>query len=91
MKPFHNVEVRTAHDVRRIEPCTYCRGMGDKRRMIPPICTNVEKGYAHGRCYAKKHGRKAFLDLPRDITDRLTWGDIGTLLMKALLEKPRNT
>ena len=88
MKRYHaDLDLRTAHDVRRLVCCTYCKGLGDKAKMIPPICTDVEKGYAHGRCYVSVKGQKAILALPKDVTDRLTIGDIGGPVMKALLRK----
>lgn len=82
LKPFHNPAVTTAHSVRRIVVCAYCRGMGSSPNMI-----RSGKEYIHGRCYAAINGRKAFLALPQSITDRLTYGDIGVRLMRALLKQ----
>ena len=90
MKPkkYHaEIELRTAHDVRKLVGCAYCKGLGDKTHMIPPICTGVEKGFAHGRCYVAVEGKKAILALPKDVTDRLTISDIGGPVTKALLRK----
>lgn len=76
------VELRTAHDVRKLAGCSYCTGMGDKNHMI-----REGRDYIHGRCFAVRDGLDAILALPKAVTDTLTISDIGGPVMKALLKK----
>ena len=85
-KYIQEVELRTAHDVRKLAGCAYCKGMGDRGHMIP-LGSGRAKEYVHGRCYAAVNGLDAILALPKDITDQLTIGDIGGPVMKALLRR----
>jgi hypothetical protein len=39
----------------------------------------------HGRCFVDAFGAVALARLPRETTDRLTLGDLGTRLMRALV------
>jgi hypothetical protein len=85
-KYMAEVEIRTAHDVRKLAGCAYCKGMGDKNHMIP-LGSGRAMEHVHGRCYAAVDGLPAILALPKEITDHLTISDIGGKVMKALLEK----
>ena len=79
-------ELRTCHDVRRLAPCERCKGMGDKRHMVP-VGSGRAREHLHGRCYVKSYGLEAMLMLPRDITDTLYLDDIGGKTMTALMNR----
>lgn len=79
-------ELRTAHDVRRLAACAYCKGSGDVRHMVP---MQRKHEFSHGRCYVAVHGIGGLLHQPKHVTDTLTLGDIGKDAMKALMDKPR--
>ena len=85
-KYMAEVEIRTAHEVRKLAGCVYCKGIGDKNHMIP-LGSGRAMEHVHGRCYAAVYGLSAILALPKEITDHLTISDIGGKVMKALLEK----
>lgn len=79
--PLENlVRVQKAHDVRTLRGCTVCSNLGNSDRMI-----DVDDEWYHGRCFVMRFGCKALLALPKAKTDRLTLGDLGVRLMKALL------
>lgn len=40
----------------------------------------------HGRCYVAEFGRQSLFDLPPSETDKLSLGDLGVDLMRALLK-----
>lgn len=77
-----NIELRTAHDVRKLVGCSYCAGIGNTANMI----REGKASYIHGRCFAARDGLYALLALPKEMTDRLTIADIGGPIMKALLK-----
>jgi hypothetical protein len=74
------IRIDKAHDVRRLCICVVCNGLGDRRIMIAH-----SSAWYHGRCFATALGKRALLALPRKETNRLTLGDLGNALMKALL------
>lgn len=47
----------------------------------------VDAGRYHGKCYATAKGRAAFLALPDTVLDTLRLDDIGSRLMRAVMEK----
>lgn len=81
--PIPAPDLSKAHDIRHLSACAHCGEMGDDRRMI----RSAPRTDWHGRCYAKRFGRKAFLALPREQTERLMFGDIGPSLMRALVNR----
>lgn len=71
--------VEKAHDVRTLRPCCVCGCLGNKDTMI-----DLDDEWFHGRCFVEMHGGAALKALPRSKQDRLTLGDLGFRLMKAL-------
>lgn len=70
---------RTAHEVRTLRPCAVCQNIGNTHSMI-----DSNKEWFHGRCFVARFGGKALGALPESKTGRLTLGDLGVALMKAL-------
>jgi hypothetical protein len=86
------VTVRKAHDVRTLRSCKVCEQLGHTHSMIDQSLpgANGDKGekntrWYHGRCFVAAMGLKALAHLPREQTDRLTIGDLGTRLMRELV------
>jgi len=83
--------ISTCHDVRHLVVCAYarCRDLGDERDMVTAKSTDFQsksdgRACYHGRCYAKKYGLAKFLRLPKKTLSKLTLGDLGSELMKAV-------
>lgn len=74
------VHVRKAHDVRTLRVCAVCSNLGNSHSMV-----DLDSEWYHGRCFVKRHGGKALGALPKSKTDRLTLGDLGVRLMRALI------
>lgn len=73
------LEIKKAHDVRRIEPCP-CGGMGMRPHMI-----KIGKQYWHGRCAIEQHGIEKIVAMGQDAYKGLRWSEIGTDAMKRLI------
>lgn len=71
--------VESAHDVRTLRGCKVCKGLGNTDSMI-----DLDAEWFHGRCFVARFGGKALSALPKSKTNRLTLGDLGVRLMKAL-------
>lgn len=85
MKPYNaHMEIRTCHDIRRLETCSHCKGIGDRAMMLR-IGEAQSFDYLHGRCFIELNGLSAFLSLPTNETDNLTLADIGLKAMKLLM------
>lgn len=81
--PVENlVTVKRAHDVRTLRVCAVCANLGNSTTMV-----DLYDEWFHGRCFVKRFGGKALGALPKAKTDRLTIGDLGVRLMKALLNQ----
>jgi hypothetical protein len=79
--PLHQLaSAESVKHVRTLRPCPVCASLGNEPNMIE------HDGWYHGRCFASKFGEEAFLALPKGQTNRVTWGDIGTELMKKLVQ-----
>lgn len=74
------LEIRKAHDVRRLEPCV-CGGLGMRPQMV-----KVNGKWWHGRCAIKRYGIDVIVALGPEATAGLRWSEIGTGAMKRLLE-----
>jgi hypothetical protein len=81
-RPLPTPTLRTAHEVRHLVTCAYakCRALGDKRNMIA-----VKNSHYHGRCYIRRFSYLAFLQLPRAELAKLTLGDVGVTVMRAII------
>lgn len=72
----------TAHDVRHLMICSHCKSLGDRRSMV-----TLDGGQWHGGCYIDKFGKAELLKLPHKEIRKLTLGDIGPTMMRAILER----
>lgn len=79
------VRVEKAHDVRTLRPCPVCGGLGNSYHMV-----DLDNEWFHGRCFVARFGGSALKALPISKQDRLTLGDLGVRLMKALLKAREN-
>jgi hypothetical protein len=76
----------TCHDVRKLRGCEYCHKMGLSTNMVQP-----SKGvFYHGRCFERKFDVERLLELPRDQVSRLTLGDLGVTLARAVVDGLRS-
>ncbi len=84
------LELRTAHDVRRLCVCHGCRQLGDRRNMIElKRDARGEHRYFHGRCYVKSYRLARLLALPSEQLERLTLGDVGVYVMQKIVQTTR--
>ena len=84
-QPFENlIEIKKAHDIRRLCRCPHCDEIGDNARMVR---SNYTLHYFHGRCFAEAYGANELLALPAKETDKLCIGDLGVRLMRKLLNR----
>lgn len=74
------VRINKAKDVRTLRVCAVCGSLGNNDCMI-----DLDAEWYHGRCFVGRFGGAALGALPKVKTDRLTLGDIGTHLMRALI------
>jgi hypothetical protein len=74
------LEIRKAHDIRRIEPCQ-CGGMGMRDHMI-----KIDGKWWHGRCAVSAHGVEKIAAMPKKAYAGLRWSEIGTEAMKRLVD-----
>lgn len=83
------VTIERAHDVRTLRGCAHCGGLGHKTQMLEgsPHAGERSTPWFHGRCFAEKFGEKALLDMGRIQLDRLCMGDLGTRLMRAVIDR----
>jgi hypothetical protein len=77
------LRIRTAHDVRRLEGCAHCNGIGHRDSMV--LGFPYANDYFHGRCFVAAHGIDALLDMPEQAA-KLSLGDLGFALMTKLLD-----
>ena len=75
------LEIRKAHDIRRIEPCV-CGGVGMRDNMI-----KIGGKWWHGRCAIAEHGIEKIAAMPPKSYAGLQWSEIGTEAMKRLINK----
>ena len=80
MNSYNNAAIRTAHDVRTMQACAYCKGHGNDHSMIYAHTT-----YWHGRCFIASKGEQAFMALPISQTGKLRLDDIGPEYMRKLI------
>lgn len=73
------LEVRKAHDVRKLEPCK-CGGLGMRPQMI-----KVQGEWWHGRCAIAHFGIERIAALPKQVYGGLRLSEIGSEAMKRLL------
>jgi hypothetical protein len=76
------VTVKYAHDIRTLRKCIHCNHPG-----IGPNMIDHGAGWYHGRCFVNALGRTVFFALPEEKVSRLTVGDLGWDLMKALVNR----
>lgn len=80
MKPYQpELEIRKAHDIRRIEPCQ-CGGMGMRDQMV-----RIGGKFWHGRCAIEQHGIEKIAAMPKPAYAGLRLSEIGTEAMKRLV------
>jgi hypothetical protein len=73
------IDIRKAHDVRRLTSCESCKGIGD-RKFMPKIYGK----YFHGFCAVKEIGVDGVLKLDIDQIDKIALGEVGVETMKAI-------
>lgn len=73
------LEIRKAHDVRKIEPCQ-CGGLGMRPHMI-----KVGGKWWHGKCAIEHFGIDRIAAMGIKHTGGLRWSEIGTTAMKRLV------
>lgn len=78
------IELRTAHDVRKLMSCAYCGRMGTADSMVD----TSPKQWWHGRCFAKKFGLERLLREDTGRLSRLTIGDLGVDLARHVMSAP---
>ena len=79
--PFEDlVELRTAHDIRKLRACFLCSQYG-----LSPSMLEIGPNHWHGRCFVEAQGLSALLRLPVEITQGLMIGDLGIDLMERLI------
>lgn len=78
-----DIELCTAHDVRRLEICP-CSGMGLREQML-----ELDGKHWHGRCAISQWGLVHICSLPKEATKGLRLNDIGPIAMKKLLRSDR--
>lgn len=87
-KPEPTIDIRTAHDVRRLRKCAFCGGMGDSKYMpfaaYPGNHGTELMGHLHGFCAMKVLGVAGILKLPMDEINKLSLGEIGPAAMTAI-------
>lgn len=74
-----DLDLRKAHDVRRIEGCG-CGGVGFRDQMV-----KIDGGWWHGRCAIDKFGLDRVATLPRKAYGGLRRDDIGDDAMRVLI------
>jgi len=82
----HEVELRTAHDVRRLVRCGLCGGLGDRSAMLTNLGCVGLAGHLHGRCVVRHLTSEAVLHLPAGERSKLRLNDTGVELMRRLLD-----
>jgi len=81
--PRHDeVELKGCHDIRHWTACKGCGGLGDQMAML-----SYQGAPFHGTCLVKLLDRRTLLKLPASELGKLTLGDTGTPLMRALLNR----
>lgn len=84
---INDVLLRKAHDVRHLEKCNSCGGMGDDRRMLPGMPVFRSDGWHHGRCVVLQLSEAEVLALPQPVYERLRLDETGPDLMLKLLRR----
>jgi hypothetical protein len=74
--------LRTCHDIRKWRGCVLCKKLGDKNQMLQ----SSKETFWHGRCFAKQFGTDRLLELPREQLEKLSLGDLGLRLMRAVVD-----
>lgn len=74
-----DLPLRTCHDIRRWTGCARCGVLGSKDSMI-----QTSNQFWHGRCFVKQFGMERLREMPATETNKLTLGDLGVRLMRAL-------
>jgi hypothetical protein len=82
LKRISQVELKTCHDIRHWAPCKGCGGLGDDRQML-----SYQGAPYHGACLVALLDRRTILKLPAAELGKLTLGDTGAPLMKALVNR----
>lgn len=73
-------QVENVKDVRSLRFCPVCGAPGNTYTMV-----DLDGLWFHGRCFAERYGEGWLFALPKLKTDRLTLGDLGTHLMRRLI------
>lgn len=81
-RPTHDVELRTAHDIRHWCPCAKCGYLGDDRRMIA-----VGADQFHDACAVAQFTTAQILELSIDELNKFTLYATGVNLMKAIMKR----
>lgn len=84
-KMYHDVVLNTSHDVRHLQVCTACGGLGDRRNMLAGLDAYDLTGINHGKCVVQYLPPTKLLSLPASELNKLSLDDTGVLLMKRLL------
>lgn len=98
MKQIHEIELKTAHSVRMIRPCSHCNGTGMVDSMITAGMSgqpyNSEftaagapgKYLFHPQCYLDKFGFRKATKLPLTERNRFRMKDLKVRQMQRLME-----
>lgn len=72
----------TAHSVRHLTICIHCKSLGERHQMV-----TLDIRRWHGKCYIAKFGKVELFKLPEKEIRKLTLGDIGSIMMREILER----
>lgn len=81
----HEVDLRTAHDVRHLRTCDACGDLGDDRMMIDVGALGVQSMY-HDGCAVSAFTQAEILRLPVEELNKFTLHATGVKLMKAIMK-----
>lgn len=77
-----------AHDVRSLDHCSVCRGLGSTKLAegIEPLLNESER-LVHARCLVVTRGQAALLALPEVEIEKVRMRDVPASLMKRLVDQ----
>jgi len=78
---FPPPRMNTCHDIRKWTACSVCGAIGHRDNMVQ----SSPDVFWHGRCFVKRFGIERLLEMPRKETTKLSLGDLGLDLMRALV------